>query len=225
MKREEIEQRIRDFIARQEDTHVDTDLDNHLKTTIFSEIEKKINPTRQIPFSWWAAASILGIIMAFSISFFHQQNAEITYLKTELERREEINTTILSQLTQLQHEQMRSQNTPQKVDTVYKTKTIYRTIYQTNSITPQDEPFTVIIDSMPIQPEEAPQKLSVLSDKEIRMNTRDSIKIEELSQWEESFDIIIDPTAEILHFKIDFNEQMNEVDKTERYLKLKTKFL
>jgi hypothetical protein len=217
MKREEIEQRIRDFIARQEDTHVDTDLDNHLKTTIFSEIEKKINPTRQIPFSWWAAASILGIILAFSISFFHQQNAEITYLKTELEKRDEINTTILSQLTQLQHEQMRSQNTPQNVDTVYKTKTIYRTIYQTNNITPRNEPFAGLIDSMAIQPEEAPQKLSVLSDKEIRMNTRDSIKIEELSHWEESFDIIIDPTAEILQYKIDFDKVISTFIKLNDY--------
>jgi hypothetical protein len=204
MKREEIEQRIRDYTASKEDSKVDIELDNHLNSFIWNKVEKSINPVRKMRWISLMAASILGIILTIGISSFTRKNNEIAYLKAEIENREMEKSSILQELAQVQHEKRLIQDQPPKIDTVYTTNVVYKTVYQTNNT--QELYFAHEIDSGAFEAESEAQNLIALSSEERSISNSDSVKVDELSQWEESFDIIIDPTAEILHIKIDFDK-------------------
>lgn len=223
MKREEIERKFSDYINSREDAMEDIELDNLLKTRIWTKIEKETTRSFKIGTFWWAAASIIGIIVIISLNMLKEKNNEIARLESELVIQGIAKNTILSQVSQMQHKLELAQSNIPKIDTIYKTHIIYKRLNaKDNSVTASD-PIAINTDSINKHFEKQVQSTAGL----IKINNEspisDSLKINELNNLNKVLANSVqfsDSTNEIIHFRIDFGEMKFDNNNSERSWKL-----
>jgi hypothetical protein len=128
MKLKEIEKKFGDYINSKEDTQVDFELDNLLNSKVWPQIEDRVTTQKSIRPYWWAAASIIGIIMAFGASYSYtvkQKNEKIAHLESELANMNNSKDKLFQQVRQMQYKLEIAQSNLQKPKTIYRTKIAY----------------------------------------------------------------------------------------------------
>lgn len=200
MKLEELERKISEYINSHEDTNQEDELKYRLNTRIWPEIERKIRPPFKVVSFWWAAASIIGILLIINLSILIQKNNKITGLESEIFKQEIIKNRTLIQVQQIQKELELAQSSSPKIDTIYKTQIISKPLNAGAS-------------------EQTQNSLDLINE-DIKSDFLDSIKINQLDRIFANRVYSRDTSNNTVHFKIDFGEMKFENDNSERFWKL-----
>lgn len=127
MKLSDLEKQFNEFSRHQEVIYANS-IDNAGKNKVWGKVQSTISIKRiRIP-AWTLVAASVSLLVVASFGYFgiHARNEQIAQLKQEIEQLELNKSHLQIKFTDLADALTKLQNQPPRIDTVFKTKIVYK---------------------------------------------------------------------------------------------------